>query len=37
MLETSLLPREKGVDGGLDTGTDKMLEDLKGDTQQRDG
>ena len=36
MLETSLLPREKRVDGGLDTGTYKTLEDLEGDTQQRD-
>ena len=37
MSETSLLPREKRVDGGLDTGVDKKLEDLEGDTQQRDG
>ena len=37
MSEISFLPREKQVDGGLDTGIDKMLEDLEGDTQQRDG
>ena len=37
MSETSLLPREKWVDGGLDTGVDKMLKDLEGNTEQRDG
>ena len=37
MSETSLLPREKRVDGGLDTGVYKTLKDLEGDTQQRDG
>ena len=37
MSETSLLPREKRVDGGLDMGVDKMLEDLEGDTQPRNG
>ena len=37
MSETSLLPREKRVDGELVTSIDKSLEDLKGDTHQRDG
>ena len=37
MSETSLLPWEKRIDGGLNTDVDKMLEDLEGDTQQRDG
>ena len=37
MSETSLLPREKQVDGRLNIGVDKMLEDLERDTQQRDG
>ena len=32
-----MLPREKLVDSGLDTGIDKALEDLEGDTQQIDG
>ena len=36
MSETSLLPREKWVDGGLDMGVDKMFKDLEGDTQQID-
>ena len=35
MLETSLLPREKQVDGGLDTGVNKTVEDLEGDTQKK--
>ena len=34
MPVTSLLPREKWVDGGLDTGVDKTLEDLEGDAEQ---
>ena len=37
MSETSLLPMKKQVKGGLDTGIEKTLEDLEGDTQQRDG
>ena len=37
MLETSLLPREKWVDGGLNMGVGKTLEDLEGDTQPRGG
>ena len=37
MLESSLLPREKQVDGELDTGVDTTLKDLEGDTQQKDG
>ena len=37
MSETGLLSREKWVDGGLDTGIDKTLEEFEGDTQQRDG
>ena len=37
MSETSLFHRDKRVNGGLDTGIDKTLEDLEEDTQQRDG
>ena len=37
MSETSLLPREKRVDGGFNTGIDKTLENLERDAQQRDG
>ena len=36
-FETSFLPTKKWVDGGPDTGVDKMLEDFERDTQQRDG
>ena len=36
MSEISLLPMEKQVDSRLDTGVNKTLEDLEGDTQQRD-
>ena len=35
ILGTSLLPREKWVDSRFHTGIDKMLEDLVGDTEQR--
>ena len=37
MLETSLLPKEKWVDDELHMDIDKMLEDLEGNIQQRDG
>ena len=37
MSETNLLPREKWVDGRVDAGVGKVLENLEGDTQQRDG
>ena len=37
MSETSLLLKEKRVDGGLDMGVDETLEDLEEDIQQRDG
>ena len=36
MLENSLFPMEKRVNGGLNTGVNKMLEDLEGYIQQRD-
>ena len=32
-----LRPRENQVDGGLEMGVDKVLEDLEGVIQQRDG
>ena len=37
MSETSLLPREKRVDGGLNAGVYKTLKDFEGDTQKRYG
>ena len=37
LSESSLLPRKKRVDNGLDTGVNEPLEDLVGDTEQRDG
>ena len=37
MSEPSLLSRKKRVDNGLGTGVNEPLEDLVGDTEQRDG
>ena len=37
MLENSLLPREKRINGRLDTGVNKVLKDLEGDGPQKDG
>ena len=37
MSETTLLPREVWVDGGLNTGLNKIRKDIEGDTQQRNG